>query len=108
MRFNPDPNKQAQEVIFSRKINKIDRPPLYFNQNLVKSSSTHKHLGMVLDTRLDFNLHLKNVQNKVNKTIGLLRKFQNTLPRTSLITIFKSFLTLRFIKISNQFNTTRH
>ena len=57
MRFNPDPNKQAQEVIFSRKINKIDHPPLYFNQNLVKSS-THKHLGMVLDTRLDFNLHL--------------------------------------------------
>ena len=92
MRFNPDPNKQAQEVIFSRKINKIDHPPLYFNQNLVKSSSTHKHLGMVLDTRLDFNLHLKNVQNKVNKTIGLLCKLKNTLPRTSLITIFKSFI----------------
>ena len=47
---------------------------------------------MVLDTRLDFNLHLKNVQNKVNKTIGLLGKLQNTLPRTSLITIFKSYI----------------
>ena len=46
---------------------------------------------MVLDTRLDFNLHLKNVQKKVDKTIGLLCKLQNTLPRTSLITIFKSF-----------------
>ena len=57
MRFNPDPNKQAQEVIFSGKINKIDYPPLYFNQNLVKSSSAHKHLGMVLDTRLEFNSH---------------------------------------------------
>ena len=91
-RFNPDPNKQAQEVIFSRKINKIDHPPLYFNQNFVKSSSTHKHLEMLLDTRLDFYLHLKNVQRKVNKTIGLLRKLQNTLPRTSLITIFKSFI----------------
>ena len=85
-------NIQAQEVIFSRKINKIDHPPLYFNQNLVKSSSTHKHLGMALDTRLDFNLHLKNVQNKVNKTIGLFRKLQNTLPRTSFITVFKSFM----------------
>ena len=53
---------------------------------------THKHLGYVLDTRLDFDLHLKNVQNKINTTIGLLRKFQNTLPRTSLITIFKSFI----------------
>ena len=90
MRLNPDPNKQAQHVIFSRKINKIDHLPLY--QNLLKSSSTHKHVRMVLDTRLGFNLHLKNVQNKVNKTIGLLRKLQNTLPRFSLITSFKSFM----------------
>ena len=81
MRFKPDLKKQAQEVIFSRKTNKIDHPPLYFNQNLVKSSSTHKHLGMVLDTKLDFSFHLKNVQNKVNKTIGFLCKLQNTLPR---------------------------
>ena len=74
MRFNPDPKKQAQDMIFSRKINKIDHPRLYINQNLIKSSSTYKHLGMVLDTKLDFSLYLKNVQNKVNKTIGLLRK----------------------------------
>ena len=92
MRFNADLKKQAQEVIFSRKINKIDHPSLYFNENLVKSSSTQKHLGMILDTKLDFRLHLKNVQNKVNKTIGLLRKLQDTLPRASLITIFKSFI----------------
>ena len=62
LRFNPDPNKQAQEVMFSRKINKIDHPSLYFHQNLVKSSSTRKHLGMVLDTILDFNL--QNVQKR--------------------------------------------
>ena len=91
MRFNPDPKKQAQEGIFSRKINKIDHPPLYFNDNLLKSS-THKHLGMVLDTKLDFNLHLKNVQNKVNKITGLPHKLHDTLLRTSLITIFKSFI----------------
>ena len=78
MRFNPDPKKQ--EVIFSRKINKIDHPSLYFNQNSVKSSSTQKHLGMILDTELDFSLHLKNVQSKANKTIRLLRKLQDTLP----------------------------
>ena len=79
-------------MIFSRKTNKIDHPPLYFNENLVKSSSTQKHLGMILGAKLDFILHLKNVQNKVNKTIGLLCKLQGTLLRTSLITIFKSFI----------------
>ena len=41
--FNPDPNKQAQEVIFSRKVNKINHSPLLFNQNLVKLSSSQKH-----------------------------------------------------------------
>ena len=73
-RFNPDPKNQAQEVILSRKVNKIDYPPLYYNQNLVKSLSTHKHLWMILDTRFDFNLQLKNVQNKVSKTIDLIHK----------------------------------
>ena len=61
MRFNPDHNKQAQEVMFGREIYKIDHRLLYFNQNLVKSLSTHKHLRIVLDTKLDINLHLKNV-----------------------------------------------
>ena len=76
MNFNPDPNKKAQEVIFSRKINKIKHPSLVFNQNLVKSFSSQKHLG----------------KSKVNKIIGLLRKLQNILPRQSLITIYKSFI----------------
>ena len=58
MDFDPNPNKEAQEVIFSRKINKINHSLLLSNQNLLKSSSTQKHLGMVLDTKLE----KKNVQ----------------------------------------------
>ena len=47
---------------------------------------------MVLNTKVDFNLHLKNAKSKVNKTIGLLRKLHNILPRESLIAIYKSFI----------------
>ena len=32
VRFNPDPKKQTREVIFRRKMNKIDHSFLYFNQ----------------------------------------------------------------------------
>ena len=59
MSFNPHPNKQAQKLIFSRKMNEIDHPPLLFNQNLFISYFTLKYLRMVLDTKLDFNFHLK-------------------------------------------------
>ena len=36
--------------------------------------------------------HLKNVFNKTNKTIGLLRKLSNSLLRQALITIYKAFV----------------
>ena len=35
---------------------------------------------------------MKNVLNKVNKTIGLFRKLHNTLPRLPLLAIYKSFI----------------
>ena len=67
---------------------------------------------MILDTKLDFSLHLKNVQNTVNKTIGLFRKLQDTLPRTSLITNFKSFIRPHFdygdIIYDRAYNTSFH
>ena len=67
---------------------------------------------MVLDIKLDFNLPLKTVQNKANKIIGLLHKLQNTLPRTSLITIFKSFIGPRLdygdIVYDRAYNTSFH
>ena len=55
-------------------------------------SATQKHLGMLLDVRLDFQGHLKNKYSKVNKTMGLLCKLHNTLPRLPLLTIYKSFI----------------
>ena len=47
---------------------------------------------MFLDTKLDFQGHFKIILNKVNKTIGLLGKLHNTLPRLPLVTICKSFI----------------
>ena len=92
MSFNPDPNKQAQEVIFSRKTKKLNHPPLTFSKSTVSQSTYQKHLGVILDASLSFDEHLISVQSKTNKTIGLLRKLQNTLPRQALITIYKAFV----------------
>ena len=47
---------------------------------------------MFLDLELNFQEHFENMLNKVNKTIGLQRKLQNTLLRPSLLTIYKSFI----------------
>ena len=90
--FNPDLIKQAQEIIFSRKKTASLHPVIYFDNKPFKSSQIHKHLGMILDSNLSYEHHIKSVLNKVNKTIGLLLKFQLILPRHSLITIYKIFI----------------
>ena len=46
MSFNADPAKQDQEVILSRKTNKIVHPPLYVNNATVKLTHAQKHLSL--------------------------------------------------------------
>ena len=75
MSFNPKPWKLAQEVIFTCKLQN--------NESFVEETCIQKHLGMLLDFRLDFQEHWKSLLKKLNKTVALLRKFQNALPRSA-------------------------
>ena len=92
MSFNPGPAKQAIQVCFSHKRDKLVYPPLQFNNNDVQSANSQKHLGLVLDSKLDFNEHVNNKINKCNKSIGIMKKLSLTLSRNSLLTIYKTFV----------------
>ena len=91
MSFNPDRSKQAQEVVFSRKLKNVSHSPLVFNNANVSSCKSQKHLGILLDSKLTFEEHYKTILSKTSRTIGLLRKLQSLLPRTALITTCKAF-----------------
>ena len=45
-----------------------------------------------MDSKLDFQEHLRDKLSKISKTIGLLRKLQKILTRAPLLTIYKSFI----------------
>ena len=47
-----------------------------FNKNIVNVTTIGKHLGMIFDSKLSLDKHLKLVLKKISETIGLLRKFQ--------------------------------
>ena len=67
---------------------------------------------MILDTKENFQEHIKNVLSKVNKATGLLRKLQNILIQVSLFTIFKLFVWLHLdycnITYDKSYNNTFH
>ena len=91
--FNSDSTRQVQKVVFSRKTKKqkTNHPPLLFNNVAVSHISVQKH-GILVDTRLTFDDLIKEVIKKSNKTTGLIRKFQNIIPRPALVIIYKTFV----------------
>ena len=92
MSFNPDPSKQATEIVLSRKQSDIQLPTLTFNNNILTLSNSHNHLGMILDNKLNFNNHLSDKISKANKGIDMIRRLYKYLPRASLINIYKTFV----------------
>ena len=66
--FNPDLSKQAQEVIFSRKTNKISHPTNTFNTVPVACTPCQKHLGLYLDEKLNLIL-ISTLMYKFQKQI---------------------------------------
>ena len=86
------PNKQTKELRFSNKRDKENYPPLQFNSTNVKIADSQKDLGLILDSKLNFNEHIESKITKCNKIIGLMKKLSLILSRKSLLTIYKSFV----------------
>ena len=73
MSFNRDRSKQSKEVIFSRKTSIQSRPVLTFVNSPVIKTTHHKHLGWILNEKINFKEHLKE-KSKSYKGIAVLRK----------------------------------
>ena len=50
LEFNPDPLKQATEVLFSCKNNAHNHPQIIFNGTVVAKVEEQKHLGLTLES----------------------------------------------------------
>ena len=72
--------------------NNLSHPPTQFNNNNISKCPHQKHLGIVLDSKLNFNAHVDQKIKKCNRIIGLIRRLSINLPRNALLTIYKSFV----------------
>ena len=58
MLFNPHPTKPAQEVLFSRKKQNQIHPAISLNNIQIEKVPYQKHLGLILDQKLNFKQHI--------------------------------------------------
>ena len=90
--FNPDISKQAVEVIFSNKNNIASPFPLTFNGIPVKQVIDTKHLGLILDSKLNFSNHMNEKLGKARSSIGVMKQVKKWVDTKSLENIYKLYV----------------
>ena len=70
MKFNPD---KTEEVVFSCERNEPVHPTLKLGSSDISKTIEHKHLGMILDSKLDFQSHVREAIVKARRGIGMIR-----------------------------------
>ena len=93
MQFNPDPKKQENEVISSRKWNpdSFPYPSAKVIENNTSRCSHQKHPGIAIHSKLVFNTP---IDQKI-QTTRLMKRLLVNLSRSALLAIWKSFIRSR-------------
>ena len=65
---------------------------MYYNNQEIKRASYTKFLGVLLDENLSWKEHPKYTENKIAKSIGLMYKAKPFLDKTSLLSLYFSYI----------------
>ena len=92
IQFNTDPNKQANEVIFSRKLKSILIPLLLSTIMMLRNVLIRNILGIILYLKLDFDIQINKKIEKCYKVIGLIKRLSVSFSRKASLTFHKSII----------------
>ena len=67
-------------------------PPLRFGNEEITSKTEHKHLGMILDSKLNFKSHVSEAILKARMGIGLIRYVSQYVSRDVLDQMYKLYV----------------
>ena len=97
MFFYPDAAERlpgyAQEIFSHGRKPSSNHSEIYFNNIPLKRKNTQKHLELFLNAKPNFSENINEEMKNTVKGPSVIKKLNITLPRSSLLTIYKSFIT---------------
>ena len=87
--FNP---AKTEALLFSRKLNRPQHPPLYMQKHLNSEVDVHKHLGFYFTNDCTWHNHINYIKEKAWHRLSIMRKLKFKLDRKSLETIYLTFI----------------
>ena len=66
-------------------------PEIFYGNTKLEIKNQSSFLGVIVDNKLKFNLHVKQICNKLSKSIGIIYKLKDSVPTKILINLYYSF-----------------
>ena len=89
MQFNAE---KTEEILFSVKRLPLVHPPLRLGNEEITRKTEHKHLGILLDSKLSFRSHVSEAIMKARRGIGLIRHLSQHVSRDVLDQMYKFYV----------------
>ena len=70
----------------------VVHPPIFFNGSEVAIKLEHKHLGMILDSKLNFHSHIREAIIKARRGVRIIRFLSKYVSRDVLDQIYKLYV----------------
>ena len=87
--FNPS---KSQNLLMSRKRKPQTHPNLNMSGTIIKSVTSHKHLGLTFASDASWSEHITNTKEKAWSRINIMRRLKFKLDRKTLEVIYISFI----------------
>lgn len=89
MELNTD---KSVVLLISRKLNPSEVPPVIIGENPLEVVTSHKHLGVIINSRLSWSDHIDSCLDLASKRLNMLEPLKYKLPRSALQTIYFSYV----------------
>ena len=83
---------KTQYLIVSTRNIPSNLPPITINDNIIERVSSFKFLGIIIDSSLNFNEHIKYISGKISKSIGVLYSIRHLVPENILNSLYYNFI----------------
>ena len=65
---------------------------MYINKNPIERKSSTKFLGIIIDNKLNWSVHITYIKNKISKSIGIIYKIRKFMDKQNLRNMYFSFI----------------
>ena len=84
------PKTKSLNISFKTEIASL--PPLKLNGTVIENIHCHKHLDLIIDSKLNWTNHTDSIVTKCMKILNIMKRLKFKVDRHSLEIMYKSFI----------------